>query len=503
MALKAKHSHLKVVMSIGGWTWGSTNTCPIFSKMASSPSSMATFVGQSVKFARTFGFDGISLDWEYPGFVPRGCAPADTKNFKTLMTNLRAAINADAKASGKVALTLSAAVPAGLPEIAAESPENVVDAVDYLNLMSYDYHGAWENVTGVNTPMVQEQDGDGMSITTTLQAYKSRGVPMSKLVLGMATYGRSWDISGATCLSPARASTSGAPACGILTPAAGGAGAAGSCTRQKGTLAYYEIVELLKQSGTVTGFNDTLVSPFAYAASGNPWVGYDNPASIKAKTQLVHKMGMAGAMAWSLDTDDFNNGYPLMNAMADTLLGTSCPSSCSNHGVCTASNECVCDEGWDGADCGTCTCSSGSGPVCSGHGSCHLNSTADACQCTCDKGWLGTDCSQSNTPSSCTSKSSVTPSKGYFTAAVSLTTASALQGWQVSWQWAQAGNTLSTCWGAPTGLHVEANATGVTITPTAAVDVPAGGTVSFTCGANGAGPGSPPAHIDLNGVACQ
>lgn len=55
--------------------------------------------------------------------------------------------------------------------------------------MTYDYHGAWENVTGVNTPLYDEVAGDNLSINATLATYLAMdGVPASKLVLGYTTY---------------------------------------------------------------------------------------------------------------------------------------------------------------------------------------------------------------------------------------------------------------------------------------------------------------------------
>lgn len=497
MALRAKHGHLKVVLSIGGWTWGSTNTCPIFSAMASDATSRANFVKQSVTFARTFGFDGISIDWEYPGFVPRDCKASDTANFKALMQELRAASDAEAAArtDDAAALTIAAAVPAGLPEIADEKPADVVPYVDYLQLMSYDYHGAWENFTGVNTPLVEEMAGDGMSITTTLEAYKAQGVDTSKIVLGFATYGRSWDVSGDACVASGT--------CTIGTPAPKGGGTAGSCTRQAGVLAYYEILDIVKAAGTKVTYNATLEAPYAVAASGNPFVGYDDVQSITAKAQLVGKYGLAGAMAWSLDTDDFNNGYPLMSALAAVLEGSGCPQGCSNHGVCLRGNTCACDPGWSGADCSTCTCGSADGEVCSGHGTCHFNSTADSCSCQCSGGWLGANCDTPNVPSSCKDAgTAITPVKGYFSAVVHVTSASALQGWLVSWDFT-GDAVMSTCWGAPEAVTATNNGTHVTVQPSTVVDVPAGGAIGFTCGANAANPGSPPKAVFLNGVACD
>lgn len=58
--------------------------------------------------------------------------------------------------------------------------------VDWMNLMSYDYHGAFSATTGVNSPM---QGGSQHEATTdSVQNYLGGGVPAAKLALGMPTY---------------------------------------------------------------------------------------------------------------------------------------------------------------------------------------------------------------------------------------------------------------------------------------------------------------------------
>merc|ERR1719410_44145 len=61
-----------------------------------------------------------------------------------------------------------------------------------------------------------------------------------------------------------------------------------------------------------------------YAFKGRQWVGYDDVAMIKYKSEYIRKMGFAGGMVWALDLDDFKNRcgeghHPLMNTIKAVL----------------------------------------------------------------------------------------------------------------------------------------------------------------------------------------
>merc|ERR1711874_309704 len=70
---------------------------------------------------------------------------------------------------------------------------------DWFNVMDYDYHGAWENFTGPNTPLYgrhEEDDinhpGHRFNLNDSISYYLNHGVPKEQIVVGMATFGHSW-----------------------------------------------------------------------------------------------------------------------------------------------------------------------------------------------------------------------------------------------------------------------------------------------------------------------
>lgn len=63
IGLKQKNPALKVLIAIGGWNEGGKK----YSQMASSKVSRDRFVASAVAFLQEHKFDGLDLDWEYPG----------------------------------------------------------------------------------------------------------------------------------------------------------------------------------------------------------------------------------------------------------------------------------------------------------------------------------------------------------------------------------------------------------------------------------------------------
>ncbi|KAK6472078.1 acidic mammalian chitinase-like [Huso huso] len=301
-ALKNQNGNLKTLLSVGGWNFGSSG----FSAMVASSGTRKIFIDSVIDFLRKYEFDGLDIDWEYP--ANRGSPPQDKQLYSVLLEEMRAAFENEAKQTNRARLLLSAAVSAGVGTIqsAYEIPK-VGQALDMINVMTYDMHGSWEPFTGENSPLYKSPNDQGgdvyFSINYALNYWKDNGAPAEKLLIGFPTYGQTF-----TLRNPSD-HTVGAPI--------SGPGPAGKYTQQAGSLGYFEICGFLE--GATLVWNTPQQVPYAY--KGTEWVGYDNQKSFEIKVQWLMQNKFGGAMVWTIDTDDFSGNfchqgkYPLINVL--------------------------------------------------------------------------------------------------------------------------------------------------------------------------------------------
>jgi len=306
IAHKKTNPKLKVLIAVGGWN---QNSMP-FSNMVSDEGKRKNFVSKAVEFLIKHKFDGLDLDWEYPANRDTEDRPDDKIYFTILCKDLRSAFEPHN-------FLLTAAVAAGYKYIqSAYELTEFYRYVDWINIMSYDMHGSWDNTTGHNAPLYSHEfDKDKLLNVDYAVKLWSTHVPSKKLVLGVASYGRSFKLR------------EGFESCPLTDTPASEAASSGKFSREAGFLTYYEVCDKILSDDWKYVWNDEQKVPFAYTnemlSSTAPieWVGFDDVRSIEYKSKYIISKKLGGGMLWALDMDDFTGTfcrqgkYPILSVL--------------------------------------------------------------------------------------------------------------------------------------------------------------------------------------------
>ncbi len=283
-SLKARNPPLKVLVSVGGWTWSGQ-----FSDVALTRESRRKFVESAVGFLERYKLDGLDVDWEFPGQegLHNVNRPEDKENCTALMADLRAALDKAGEKAGKRYL-LTMAVQAADEWLEHTEMSKVARSLDFANLMAYDqFEPGGDPMAGHHAPLfTHPSNPKHLSAATAVSHFIAAGVPAAKVVLGVPFYGHAW---------------------GEVPASEHGLYQSGKKPKQQ----IYEPFDMIdskleNQGGFVRYWDDISKAPFLYNADKQLFVSYDDAESIRLKGRYVTDRGLGGMMFWEYSGDPKN-----------------------------------------------------------------------------------------------------------------------------------------------------------------------------------------------------
>jgi chitinase len=280
--ISTAHSNgVKVLVSIGGY--GTAAQTKGFKDMVNNATARATFIKNLVDFIKANNYDGADFDLEYPGSSERA-------NFATLLIDVRAAFK-----TNNIPL-LSAAVPAsdwnGGYDVA-----KIKDVLDWIGIMTYDFTGPWDPVgtTAYHNSALYTAGKQDYSIDNSVSSWYDKGMPKSKICIGMPFYG--YLINASDILS------------GITS------------TSGEKSLSYNTIASsYLNNSDWEYKFDNSTKNPYLRNKAHTQIITFDDTTSTRLKCEYVNNKSLAGTIIWKIAQSYNGKTNPLLETVGKYLL---------------------------------------------------------------------------------------------------------------------------------------------------------------------------------------
>ncbi len=254
---------LKCILSVGGWAADG------FSQAAMTENSRQQFAGSCLDAVKTYGLDGIDIDWEYPCSSVAGIAAdsRDKENFTLLLQAIRDAI-------GETKI-LSVAMGADESCVRNTEMSKVSATLDYVQLMTYDMLNGLTSLSGHHAALYPTHGDNSKNNTRdVVEVYHAAGVPYEKIVVGAAFYTRDFQVE--SCENN-----------GLLQPSGPGLFAA----------SYHDLTpEYLQEHGFTQYWDEDAQA--AYLWNGKTFSSFESPRAIYLKCRFVREKNLAGLMYW-------------------------------------------------------------------------------------------------------------------------------------------------------------------------------------------------------------
>ena len=277
---------VRIIMTVSGTHENGTNLGTI----SSNDETRAIFVSSIIELIEKYGFAGVDIDWEYP-------TDSGTK-FTTLMSDIYNGVKAYDKE-----LLVTSAIPAGPFSYSKYGLKNSSQYLDLINMMSYDmgcelmYHHAALYKSSMTY--------NGCSVEESVNNFKSLGVPLDKIVIGAAFYGRKTDVTSFNYNSSS----------GTASGNVNKSGNVGVSLTYTGIYNNY----IINNPNAKVYWDNTAKANYIYDSSAKVFITYESEKSLEEKCKYVVSKGVKGIMWWDYGSDSTGNLIAAMNEYLSIL----------------------------------------------------------------------------------------------------------------------------------------------------------------------------------------
>ncbi len=370
MKLKEKYPHLKILISVGGWTKGQD-----LSPIAASPVARAALAADMANFITTYPFiDGFDIDWEYPlsggtdgteivngsPIPPQKYSPDDNKNLVYLLKAMRQAMpnKLITIAAGNNVRNVSKQYLGPNNRSQYGMSEDISTYCDYITYFGYDFGGNWYDKTCYNAPLYASGNPNdplyGATQSESLDELTNQylnviGFPANKLIMGLPFYGKKFDNVAANSTNGlfVAAPRYNVPGCTNPQNPTGTWDGSGACEKSgsieicdlvgnpvTNSHAYLDpntmmVTPSAASAGWVRYFDNTTKVPYLYNATTKEFISYEDKQSMDLKVQYIKSKNLAGGMIWELSQDTRGSIPNSLLTQVDTSFGSVVPGTVS------------------------------------------------------------------------------------------------------------------------------------------------------------------------------
>ncbi|MER5760360.1 glycosyl hydrolase family 18 protein [Streptomyces sp. NPDC002082] len=367
---KKEHPHVKTLISVGGWAEsggyfgddgnrvasGGFYSMTVNADGSVNQAGIDTFSDSAVDFIKRYGFNGVDIDYEYPTSMKDAGNPLDwsiandkrgslVKGYAALMKTLREKLDRAGAADGRHYL-LSIASPSSGYLLRGMETFQVTQYLDYVNVMSYDLHGAWNKYVGPNAALyddgkdaeltaanvygTEQYGGIGYLNTDWAYHYFRGAMPAGRINIGLPYYTRGFkNVQGGTNGLWGTSSAGTCPAGSGLTSCGDGAVGIDNLWHDKDTngaespagsnpmwhaknleknllpdyLPAYGLADTALTGTYARNYDSTLVAPWLWNDTKKVFLSTEDEQSVAAKADYVIDQGAGGTMIWELAGD--------------------------------------------------------------------------------------------------------------------------------------------------------------------------------------------------------